>query len=94
MLVVLAILLSVALAIASGVSNTSVVDLAVKGALAPFRAASTALTSMAQKYYGYMFRYEALAAENEVLKKRFRKWKTPPGRPSPSPVKTSVCARV
>ena len=69
-LVVLAILLSVALAIASGVSNTSVVDLAVKGALAPFRAASTALTSMAQKYYGYMFRYEALAAENEVLKKQ------------------------
>ena len=42
-LVVLAILLSIALAIASGVSNTSVVDLAVKGALAPFRAASTAL---------------------------------------------------
>ena len=69
-LVVLAILLSIALAIASGVSNTSVVDLAVKGALAPFRAASTALTSMAQKYYGYMFRYEALAAENEVLKKQ------------------------
>ena len=69
-ILVLAVLLSIALAIASGISNTSVVDLAVKGVLAPFRAAGTALTSAAEKYYGYMFRYEALAAENEVLNKQ------------------------
>ena len=69
-ILVVAVLLSAALAILSGITNTTVMDLAVKGVLAPFRAAGTALTSAAEKYYGYMFRYEALAAENEVLEKR------------------------
>ena len=69
-ILVVAVLLTAALAILSGVTNTTVMDLAVQGALAPFRAAGTALTSAAEKYYGYMFRYEALAAENEVLEKR------------------------
>ena len=69
-ILVVAVLLTAALAILSGVTNTTVMDLAVQGVLAPFRAAGTALTSAAEKYYGYMFRYEALAAENEVLEKR------------------------
>ena len=69
-ILIFAIILSIALAIASGITNTTVVDLAVKGILAPFRAAGTALTTTAEKNYGYMFRYEALAAENEVLKKQ------------------------
>ena len=68
--VVLAILLTVALAIYSGISNKTVVDIVVQGVMAPFRAAGTALTTAAEKYYGYMFRYEALAAENEVLEQR------------------------
>ena len=58
------------LSIFGGISNKNPLDLAVQGALTPFRAAATALTTMAEKYYGYMFRYEALAAENEVLKKQ------------------------
>lgn len=69
-ILVVAALLAVALAILSGITNSTVVDVVVQGALAPFRAAGTALTSAAEKYYGYMFRYEALAAENEVLEKR------------------------
>ena len=69
-ILVIAALLTVGLAILSGVTNTTVVDLVVQGALAPFRAAGTALTTTAEKYYGYMFRYEALAAENEVLQQR------------------------
>ena len=69
-ILVIAALLTAGLAILSGITNTTVVDLAVKGILAPFRAAGTALTSAAEKYYGYMFRYEALAAENEVLERR------------------------
>ena len=69
-ILVAAALLTVALSIISGITNTTIVDLAVKGALAPFRAAGTALTTAAEKYYGYMFRYEALAAENEVLQAR------------------------
>ena len=69
-ILVIAALLTAGLAILSGVTNTTIVDLAVQGVLAPFRAAGTALTTAAEKYYGYMFRYEALAAENEVLEQR------------------------
>ena len=69
-ILVVAGLLTAGLAILSGVTNTTIVDLVVQGALAPFRAAGTAMTSAAEKYYGYMFRYEALAAENEVLEQR------------------------
>ena len=63
-------LLTAGLAVLSGVTNTSIPDLVVQGLLTPFRAAGTALTNTAEKYYGYMFRYEALAAENEVLEER------------------------
>ena len=69
-ILVIAGLLTAGLAILSGVTNITVMDLAVQGVLAPFRAAGTAMTSAAEKYYGYMFRYEALAAENEVLEQR------------------------
>ena len=65
-----AVLVAAALAIISGVSSSTPLDTVVQGILAPFRSAGTALTSAAEKYYGYMFRYEALAAENEVLEKR------------------------
>ena len=69
-ILVLAALLTVGLSILSGVTNTTVADLAVQGILAPFRATATSPTRTAEKYYGYMFRYEALAAENEVLEAR------------------------
>lgn len=69
-ILVIAGLLAAGLAILSGITNTTVPDLIVQGALAPFRAAATTLTSTAEKYYSYMFRYEALAAENEVLEAR------------------------
>ncbi|MBP3685249.1 MAG: rod shape-determining protein MreC [Oscillospiraceae bacterium] len=64
---VAALLLAAGLAILSGVTNTTPVHLVVQGVLAPFKGAATALTSAAETYYSYMFRYEALAAENEVL---------------------------
>ena len=67
---VAAILLAVALSILSGVTNKTPVDLVVQGILAPFRMAATSMTSAAEKYYGYMFRYEALDAENKVLEER------------------------
>ena len=69
-IVVAAVLLTVALSILSGITNKTVVDLVIQGALTPFRAAGTALTTAAEKYYGYMFRYEALEAQNEVLEQR------------------------
>nr|MBQ8243849.1 rod shape-determining protein MreC [Oscillospiraceae bacterium] len=69
-ILVVAALLTAGLAILSGITNKTPADLLVQGVLAPFRAAGTALTTTAEKYYGYMFRYEALAAENEVLEQR------------------------
>jgi len=69
-ILVIAALLTAALAILSGITNTTIPHLVVQGLLKPFRAAGTALTSTAEKYYGYMFRYEALEAENEVLEER------------------------
>ena len=69
-ILVVAALLTIGLSILSGVTNTTMVDLAVQGVLAPIRGAATTLTRTAEKYYGYMFRYEALAAENEVLEAR------------------------
>ncbi|MBR3949603.1 MAG: rod shape-determining protein MreC [Oscillospiraceae bacterium] len=69
-ILVIAGLLTAGLAVFSGITNTSMGDVLVQGVLAPFRTAATSLTSAAEKYYGYMFRYEALAAENEVLEAR------------------------
>ena len=43
-ILVVAVLLTAILAVLSGITNTTVVDLAVQGVLAPFRAAATALT--------------------------------------------------
>ncbi len=67
-ILVIAALLTAAFAIVSGVSSNTAADIVVQGILAPFRAAGTALTNTAEKYYSYMFRYEALLAENEALK--------------------------
>ena len=69
-ILVVAALLTVGLSILSGITNTTIMDLATQGLTAPFRAAATALTTQAEKYYSYMFRYEALEAENELLKEQ------------------------
>ena len=67
-ILVVAVLLSAILAVLVGISNQSIPGMIVQGLLAPFRAAGNALTQTAEQYYSYMFRYEALAAENAELK--------------------------
>ena len=67
-IIVVAVLLAAALTVLSNVTGQTVPDLVVQGILAPFRAAGNSLTKQAEQYYSYMFRYEALAAENEQLK--------------------------
>ena len=49
-ILVIAALLTAGLAILSGITNTTVVDILVQGALAPFRGAATSLTRMAETY--------------------------------------------
>ncbi len=67
-IVILAVLITAVLSVMSGLTNRSIPELAIQGILAPFRAAGTALPKTAARYYSYMFRYEALEAENEALK--------------------------
>lgn len=65
---VLAILLTAGLSVMGNLSNETLPDLAVQGFMAPFRGIVSTFTKTVEKYYSYTFRYEALAAENEVLK--------------------------
>ena len=67
-ILVVAVLLAAALTVLSNVTGQTIRDMVMQAALAPFRAAGNALTKQAEQYYSYMFRYEALAAENEQLK--------------------------
>lgn len=65
---VVALLLAGVLAVLSSLMGTTVGDLLVKSVLTPLRSGVSALTDQAEQFYSYMFRYEALAAENEALK--------------------------
>ena len=67
-IVVVAILITAALAVAAGVSSQTAPGTALQTLLSPLKAGFNALTKQAEQYYSYMFRYEALAAENEQLK--------------------------
>lgn len=69
-IIIVAVLLTAALSVMAGLTNHSIPELLVQGILAPIRAAGTSLTKTAERYYSYMFRYEALEAENEALKKQ------------------------
>ena len=67
-ILIVALLLAAGLAVLSNATGLSVPSMLVQGFLAPFRAGANALTNQAEQFYSYMFRYEALAAENEALK--------------------------
>ena len=64
---ILALLLAVGLVIASNISGIGIPTMIVQGVLTPLRAGANALTNQAEQIYDYMFRYEALQAENEAL---------------------------
>ncbi len=65
---ILALLLTGALGILSAVTGSSIPSIVVQGVLTPLRAGANALTEQAEQMYNYMFRYEALQAENDALK--------------------------
>lgn len=67
-IVLVALLLSAALAVLGNASEESLPGKVVQGMLAPLRSGANALTKQAEQLYGYMFRYESLEAENEALK--------------------------
>ena len=68
--IILAVLLAAGLAVLSSATGQTAFDIVVQTVMAPIKAGANALTGAAEQYYSYMFRYEALAAENEALKAR------------------------
>ena len=65
---ILALLLTVGLVIASSITGMSIPSMVVQGVLTPIRAGANTLTNQAENIYDYIFRYEALKAENEALR--------------------------
>lgn len=65
---ILALLIAGVLAVASSLTGKSIPSLMVQSVLTPLRSGANALTNQAEQMYNYMFRYEALQAENEALK--------------------------
>jgi rod shape-determining protein MreC len=63
-----AVLLAVALAVLGNLLGKTPADILVQGLLTPLRSGASTLTAQAEKYYNYMFRYEALEAENAALR--------------------------
>ena len=65
---ILALLVTVGLVIASNLTGMSIPSMVVQGVLTPIRSGANALTNQAENIYDYIFRYEALKAENEALR--------------------------
>ena len=65
---ILALLITVGLVVASNLTGMSIPSVVVQGVLTPIRASANALTNQAEDIYDYIFRYEALKAENEALR--------------------------
>lgn len=62
--------LTVVLAVVLALAGTFGPQKVVQTILTPLRAGAAGLTRQAQKLYSYMFRYDALEAENQELKAR------------------------
>lgn len=72
-ILILALLIAVGLVIASNLTGMSIPSVAVQSVLTPIRAGANALTNQAENIYDYIFRYEALKAENEALREEIAK---------------------
>ncbi|MDY3780695.1 MAG: rod shape-determining protein MreC [Candidatus Faecousia sp.] len=67
-ILVIAVLVTAGLSVLAGLTNQSLPDMVIQGLITPFRSAATSFTNTVERYYSYMFKYEALQAENEKLK--------------------------
>ena len=68
--IIAAILLAAGLAVLANAGGQSLPDTLMQTLITPLKAAANSLTSTAEQYYSYMFRYEALSAENEALRQQ------------------------
>ena len=65
---IVALLITGVLLVVSGLTGKNFPSMVVQSVLTPLRSGANALTNQAEQMYNYMFRYEALQAENEALK--------------------------
>ncbi len=69
-ILVLAVLIAVILTVVSSLTGLKLPQMIVKGVLTPIRTGVSSLTDQAEQLYSYMFKYEALAAENQELREQ------------------------
>ena len=74
-ILVLSVLLAIGLAVVTNVTNVNLPGMLVQGIMTPLRASVSKLTDQAEQMYGYIFKYEALAAENAALKEELSQMK-------------------
>ena len=67
---IIALLLALILGAASSLTGKNIPGIIVQGILAPIKAGASKLTDQAEQFYSYIFRYEALEAENAALKEQ------------------------
>ncbi len=69
-ILILAVLLAAGLTLLSSIAGQTLPDMMVQGIITPIRSGVNSLTKQAEQYYSYMFEYEALKAENDLLKSK------------------------
>lgn len=65
---VIVVLLAVVLTVVSSLTGLKLPEVMTQGVLSPIRAGFSKLIDQAEQIYSYMFKYEALLAENQALK--------------------------
>ena len=74
-ILVLSLLLAIGLAVVSNLTDLNLPNVIVQGIITPLRTGVSKLTDQAEQMYGYIFRYEAIAAENAALKEELAQMK-------------------
>lgn len=65
---IISLLIAALLGIASGLTGKNIPQMLMQSVLTPLRTGANAVAEQAEQLYDYIFRYEALEAENEALK--------------------------
>ena len=65
-----ALLIAAALAVAANLTGMNIPGIVVQGMLTPLRGAADRVVGQAERIYGYIFEYEKLKSENQVLKEQ------------------------
>ena len=74
-ILILSVLLAIGLAVVTSLTNVNLPGMLVQGVVTPLRTGVSKLTDQAEQMYGYIFKYEALAAENAALKEELAQMK-------------------